>query len=285
MGNTIFSRQNEIDVLRMLVAQRRLYSAAKKYDLANFWITLIGVLFSILLSLDIIGKVDKCVSTLVVFILALLVRSMRTRNRERAARVQQNIDSRLYSDALNCAEEIWGIGLSATELSHEMSKYNDKDIAKENVRDWYSDYSSYAPNTAIFLCQKENIKWDRELRVSFLQLNIGVLLILLSLICFVSWVAGSFDYAICFMPILLIWLDSLWAYFADRNRYIAMNAVAEEVESMINDNSVNVLSSLIRLQNRIFENRKRAFLIPDWFYKHTRVKMQSEMDCQASLLA
>lgn len=283
MANTIYTAQNRLEILLQLVAQRRLYSRSKCFDLANLWLTNLGALLAVLFSCSYIGGGDELFLSFVLLVPALVVRYQRIACKAKAARVQQFIDTTLYSEQVGCERKTWGDCLTETDVAGEIAGYTDRDVQIEGVENWYPNFSSLDPEQAVLMCQKTNIGWDADLRKGYFFVNVVAFLLVLVVAWMICRRCNSFSMAVCFVPAMLYWAESLSAYFFDRLRAQKMATLAEEAEHQINDDGrATVLPTLIRLQKVIFENRENSFLVPDWYYRLRRNALQKRADSLAN---
>lgn len=82
--------------------------------------------------------------------------------RDLAASLQQTIDVKLFQFP-ECCHALLPVRLR--ELSASYANIDNKDI--EEFKNWYEDYSSLSFYEQIFHSQKENIRWDNQLRRNY----------------------------------------------------------------------------------------------------------------------
>lgn len=170
-----------------------------------------------------------------------------------------------------------------TEVAVEISKYTESDVRDEKVRGWYPDFSSLDPEQAVLMCQKTNIFWDSDLRKGYFMVSVVAFVFVIAIAWAICRVCNSFWLGACFVPAILFWAESLFAYFSDRLRMQQMKTLAVEAEHQINDDGrTSVLPTLARLQKVILENRENSFLVPDWYYQLRREPLQKQADCLAN---
>lgn len=283
MANNIFNRQNDAILLKSLVSQRRLYSSAKSWGYVP---RVIAVLLAFVASCLQKGNCDK-LSLIVAgisfvgWVLAIFGEKYGGILRRKAARIQQYIDREIFKEAFSAEELVLWHDLPLTgELSEENAKVTNADIEKEKVRNWYSDYSKLTPSHAAFLCQRENLRWDKRLRVLVL---ISVLLCLSA--CIFAWSIKVWNLRVCeALPILIAgaWVASIMikiivGLVLDLVRMGHISTVANVVETNL-QHGVNATLQLIQLQNFIYDNRCNVVLIPDLFYKLMRKRWQKYED-------
>ncbi len=193
-----------------------------------------------------------------------------------AASLQQFFDVTLFSRALGTSEAEWGMNFN------QFSIYNLINSVSEDLsafRDWYQDYSAHPEPKQVFCCQNENIMWDRRLRNDYIFMLIIACVVLGSaaligviavnptfnrLIYAVSWFIPAIDFA---------W-SACNSLNEDLKRLAEINEECAEVDRKLGSTHADVKNDLIRLQYLIFEHRKLAYTIPDYFYWLKRNKYQ-----------
>ena len=187
----------------------------------------------------------------------------------------------IFKEAFSAEElELWHDLPLAGELSEENAKVTDEDIDKEKVRNWYSDYSELTPSHAVFLCQRENLRWDKNLRLCIL---LGVLLCLFACIC--VWTVKVWNLRVCeALPVLIagagvssVLIKIIVGLALDIVRMGHISTVANVVEANL-QRGVNSTPLLIQLQNLIYDNRCNVVLVPDFIYKILRKSWQKYED-------
>lgn len=205
-----------------------------------------------------------------------------TSNKKCAAFVQQYIDVTLYAPAVGCSVSDWGELVNKSDLADMVSEYLNADTSA--VENWYSDYSGLSGEEEVFRCQSENIRWDYSLHKAFRTLQTIFLVVaaitmstafiiadpgFVKLICVLSWFAPIAEYT--------------YSNYKDVGESIALLQNADklrvEIEEKLKTNSTEIIKQeLINLQYKIWERRKKGYLIPDWFYEWHRKKQQEKED-------
>ena len=283
MANNLFNRQNDVILLKSLVSQRRLYSSAKNWGYAPGIITVLLAVVAFLWQ-----KGNSGWSSLIVagisflgWAVAIFGEKYGEILRHKAARIQQYIDREIFKEAFSAEElELWHDLPLAGELSEENAKVTDEDVDKEKVRNWYSDYSELTPSNAVFLCQRENLRWDKKLRLCIL---LGVLLCLFS--SFIVWSIKVWNIRVCeALPVLIagagvasVLIKIIVGLVLDIVRMGHISTVANVVETNL-QHGVNSTPLLFQLQNLIYDNRCNVVLVPDFIYKILRKRWQKYED-------
>lgn len=275
----IFEDQNSTFMLSLLKAQKEMYASAKKRLYIPLGVTIIGmVIFSILSK---IIETDS-ISAISIMFSAIMI-SVNTyygyksnKLKELGATIQQTFDVKLF----NISED-FGV-LNESEIADLTADYKESEIKK--FKNWYCDYSSFTFTKQIFHCQQENMQWDIDLRKKYLDCNI-IVGSCLSI--------GIFLYSVYYnltmfqMFALLVWaipiLQYVFAQYKDVYENIESLKSLKQKYALIENNLENydegeLYSKLCNLQLYIFEHRKKALLIPDWFYNFFREKIQYHED-------
>lgn len=281
-------------LLKCIVAQRKEYDKAKKRDFYKELITVVFALFSIVAS-----WVDNEMLTAIVFLLAITTSlaskylDMHTHMHQKiAAFIQQYVDVKLYTWALKNDISDWGLLPSRPQVAGILATVKNNDI--EEVKNWYSDYSDFSPIEQVFHCQKENLRWDINLRKEFkyLLLILGIFIVigfavaalfvnpsLIRFLCIVSWMLPLIDF-FCFY----------WNRLQkDIERLRNLESKCEQIDRSISKKDFSKLEPesekvqqikvhIIDLQKEILEHRKESVFIPNWFYKIRQKNYQEKED-------
>ena len=288
MSRSIHILQNEEKILKCLVRQRELYNYAKLINNIKF------ILMIMIIAINIMEKFFDNINLLkLLLIITLLLpfindwlNIISNNLKNRAAEIQQYIDVKLYSSVLNQSSKIWGKILTRSEISNEISKISSQKIEKQKVKDWYRNYSTHDAFLQIFYCQKENINWDSKLRKFYkiiLELILyGVLIILLLIIVFKSeLVTKNFLKNILWFPSLSNYLYEIINNLKrDIEELSKINKKSENIERKIEENicKKEIINLEINLQEEIYNQRRKSYLIPNFFYKISLEKYQRNED-------
>ena len=185
MANSIYQRQNQLEILKCLVVQRRLYSFVKYWQVVPACVMVASIVVPLCFekSSDGCGVGDWVSAGISVSVWgsAWLLGKFRDSFIKTAAGFQQYVDYKLFSREMGRSFNWKGMPLPS-EIARRVSKVTQEDVEREKVRDWYSDYSTFSGQYAVLCCQKENVRWDRSLRI--------LLLVVLSVILF-GWIAWA----------------------------------------------------------------------------------------------
>lgn len=277
MTKSIYEKQNEPLLINCLCAQRKGYSELKLFNGAWYFIS-IGITTALTVLLFIFDNPTLETITTVMAIIIIIadkyIDSFVDNRQKVYAKIQQYFD-------INCFNEV-----SNTKLESEESIFTKSEIAeysagiydqklKDEVSNWYEDYSSFSPNEQIFYCQKENIRWNKKNIIRFCICNIIILAIVILTIIFYSIIKNiellKFVAIIsCGLTFLDFSLDILFSLKNDYKRINKIEKLAHKIESQLS--CANVFEDIINLQSKIFDYRCECLCIPDVFYNMFKSK-------------
>ena len=265
---SIYEKQNEDKLIKCLFAQRKEYTFVKRLKSIKIFVSV--VLVTILTVLDGIFQNDMLssmltLSTIVLLIFAKYFDNFVAKHQRFAARIQQYIDATCF----NC--------VSGQKLISEKNIFVDSEIAEiissvkledcSKLRNWYSNYSKFSAYKQILFSQKENIRWDRKVRISYCRiLKIFMALIFLGIVFYGIILDEKFNQLMRYSSFLLIivdcLLDSIHKLTEDVKRLEKMSIKLNNLERLQEEN----LEDVVGFQDIIYEHREQCFLIPDFIY-------------------
>lgn len=284
MSNGINNRQNEEKCIKMLAAQRTLYSKAKHIDSFAFTLSvvipLIFSFFEIFIDTEVFQTIlyyfDLSINsdvfcfvsyslTVVLIVVSHMLDDFSEIKRETAAYIQQKFDTYVYN--MNWNNLLFGNNRNADE---EIETYSNRIFnnprKKEELKNWYSpNVDSKDLKHGILLCQKENIRWDKNLRKRFIVLIKIITIIICSIVIILGFMKKD-DILKCISRFAFIapLLDWLYSSCKKIQKDIIM---LKELQEIVDNDSDKQMSDLQEIQKLIYEHRKDNFIIPDWFYK------------------
>lgn len=288
--NSIFARQNEKFLLECQLAQRNEYSHAKKASRLKLIITLAFTTFSVVASIldcDTLSAISSLFAVGVV-VFNKYSDGHISSHKKHAASIQQYIDVTLFVSVVEGTKSEWGELPNKTDLAKTISEFSGVDTS--DVKNWYDDYSSLPGEAQIFLCQRENVRWNYGLHKSYFCFQLGVLLVVI-----IAMFAIIFIFDLSFIKIICIlsWLTPFAEYKYSICKEIVesisflrkINVFCDQIENKLSENNnVSVKQELIDLQYKIRERREVGFLIPDWFYEMRKEKHQKQEDSIAETI-
>ena len=269
---SIYEKQSDPIIIQSLFAQCRYYTYAKIWT---------GVYFVICIALVCVFAILKgqCKSgfitglsiglSVATFFAASSINEIVYSLKKKAAEIQQYIDTSIFKREED-EPDIWQSPLTTNKIKEIVSSFPKSGFCKNDK--WYEDYSSQPYNKQIILCQKENIRWDKDLRKCYKYLCIVLLIAavitifvvgllrnspMLETLCFISWTLPFIKYCYSFKKRMN----------EDEERLEKLNHTADNLAELDCENHSDVFHLIVGLQNDIFEHRKKTVLIPNKFYR------------------
>ncbi|MEE1276127.1 MAG: S-4TM family putative pore-forming effector [Fibrobacteraceae bacterium] len=268
---SIYEKQSDSLIIQSLFAQRRYYTYAKIWTCAYFVVCVLLVsVFAILKAYykcDFVTGLSIGLSIAVMFA-ASFINEFVDRNKKNAAEIQQYIDVSLFAEKGSSCNN-WQSPLTKNRIMEIVSSFPKNGFCENDK--WYEDYSTKSFNNQVVLCQKENIRWDKDLRGWYKYFCLALLIVaivtifciglinnpsLLEVLGFISWILPFVKYCSSFYKRME----------QDEKKLKEMNDFADSLVELDFDNNPNAINDLIKLQNEIFEHRKKAVLIPNKFF-------------------
>lgn len=257
-GKKILEIQNTEKCIILLAAQRNMYSAAK--TITRVW-TLLSLFVPVVLTgvqcfliineglLFIIGLATSIIGVVLPISISQLCKN--------AAKTQQSFDSKVF-----------GINFDNNQSNEKLiNKYAKKYLRNNQnhklLLDWYTvPIEELTAAEAIASCQTQNTCWTKNLGIRYLLFGflVAVAMITVAIIIIAKkdtdWLSLSF-----LIPIIIWFLTQLITGISSLKS-------AKKLECDISHYKLYSKTSIIQVQNDIFEYRCSTFLVPDWFYKH-----------------
>lgn len=279
MINSIFNKQNDREILLLQKAQRSNYTRAKIYLYSGFGLSVFGTIIFLILTTFYNNELLNTVSSfsaICIFSLTLFFEKKSNYYIELAAKIQQTIDIRLFQLPDTCNV------LLPSEIKEIVALYPSAELSE--FKDWYSDYSQFDFEKQVFCSQKENVRWNKNLREKYfwliktLAIVCPILLLLYKI--FTNATMSSFFAAGSWVFPLEQFLITQWSRLRDNINYLKMvNDEYRSIERCYEKySSDEIICKLCGIQTYIFEHRKKAVMIPDWFYKMHQQNMQKYED-------
>lgn len=291
MTKSIYRRQQEKDITRLIKGQRILYSKSKDFNGANLFLISICIFTGLvilyfnkvsfifpMLSIEAVRGISNLL--IIITIIASFKFDERAAEfKNKAAQIQQYVDADLYSACIGKPNAKWGNLPTLAQLEDWLRGYH-VDIDKMTLGPWYNDYSNEIPFKQILNCQHENLRWEDSLHDEFKKfvvaiIVIGVFAFFVIELCInaqIMWILMDIG---PFVPAIR-YLYSIWSKIQkDKAR---INKAMEKYYSIydkIQNNQTVKINDLIDLQILIYENRRDSYPIPDWFHKWNEKKNSS----------
>jgi len=279
----IYIEQNSDENLRLLAAQRSLYSQAKIYRQVR---TLFSVVLAILGPIFFYFIAD-CRPTIIIIGAAwallseIFLRGFEGDAIKKAATVQEQFDVGLFILPWN--EILVGKKVTSELIESANRKYK---ANRESLKNWYADTGSFPYPLNILVCQRSNIVWDWRLRraYGYFILFCTVTVLIGGIVFGIFLHLSLFDYVMgVFIPqlaVIHLGID------ISRNQITLANEKEqkETVVSRIIENGIANPDSISidqcrEIQNFIYHGRVVGSLVPDICY--TVLKEQYELDMKS----
>ena len=278
---TIQDRQVDPKAVRLQVAARRFYRNAKVAK--RFRVGVAGVLAIIgpvaVLIKPAILPVLGAAAALWVFLSRIGLQGFEDKQRELGARSQESFD-------VFVLEIPWNAALSRAISEEEIVAAARKEGAQTQHDPWYPDTGDTAWPKNVLLCHRANTVWARRQHAAYAWL-VGGVAVLCALVgvgvaLFVNASLVLYLTTICLpsLPALLESVDSVRDHLAASSD---RDLLEESIETHLADGNAD-LSTLRQIQDRIYELRARAPLVPEWFYKILRNDYEADMEQAAATL-
>ena len=283
--NNIPSKQNEDFQLQLLLAQRLMYSSAKRWSLSQLIIIVFGSI-----GVTIFAKLAPtmhCYAALCAVVLTLLneifISSYILNKKRLAARTQELFDSNVFELPWNTvyAEE--------KPTPEDIIIYTSSNcISFKELKDWYHPIIGNEDiSIARIICQRINIDYDNRLRLNYIKFLL-VLVVFTFITCFIiamwknmSLVSFLIGLIIPIFPAILFFVRELKDHNKSMNR---LKVVTDKVKAtwgkILTATNNELLIDSIEIQSAIFLHRVTDPLVPDWLYK----KMRSKREINAETL-
>lgn len=283
MTKSIYRRQQEKDITRLIKGQRILYSKSKDFNKSNLFLISIYIFTGLvilyfnkvsfvfpMLSIEAVRGISNLL-TIITIIASFKFDERAAEFKNKAAQIQQYVDADLYSACIGKPNAKWGNLPTLAQLEDWLRGYH-VDIDKMTLGPWYNDYSNETPFKQILNCQHENLRWEDSLHDEFEKfvaaiIVIGVFAFFLIELCInarIMWILMDIG---PFVPAIRYWYSLSCKIKKDKAR---INKAMEKYYSIydkIQNNQTVKINDLIDLQTLIYENRRDSYPIPDWFHK------------------
>ncbi|MCJ1703462.1 S-4TM family putative pore-forming effector [Rathayibacter sp. VKM Ac-2926] len=289
-GATLLRRQDELDALRLLIAQKRLYSRAKRWvSIRWFGMLIIGLAAPIVAviwpqSSVVLGSIAGAW----LFLGRTLLMHVQKKSTEQAAAVQEQFDFYVYEMSAGTPRpklpSLEDISLAAGPDS-ELAAV----AAREKMLGWYVVADDDPGAVAVAIAQRSNAAYSYRL-LRFTGIIWSVVAVIwagaLTTICVVT--------GLTLVTFLLGVVLPLLPAFLDVTEYIVgivrsardREALYREIESRIGNTDEPITGENLRVwQESLFELRRDAPTVPDLIYKLQRGKNEAAMSSAASQLS
>jgi len=218
----------------------------------------------------------------------LLFRPAERRDATRAATIQEQFDTRVFSMPAIAVRDPQVLPEEISRLAGKRALRR-KAYSAERLRDWYPINLNVEGRVAIAISQRGNLVYTEALLKRSANAWITLLtiwaVVAIGIGLIFSFSLESFLLAIV-LPILPPVLDAADEWQHVRAAGKERRALAVEIQDAILDDHANSITSdqLLGWQSQLFALRRDAPLVPDWLYWYLRPGVEREMKDAAATL-
>jgi hypothetical protein len=293
-ANDVAKAQNLDANLKLLLAQRRLYSKTKIWTgVRGTGVGVVAIGAPIMTAIWPEAAVPVATIAAIWYVLNhVLFKFLERRGATRAATIQEQFDTTIFGMPTVAVRDLRVLPEDISQLTRAGAgtiasrRYA---YSMERLRDWYSIQKNVPGAVAIAIAQRGNVAYSRRLldRNAALWLS---LLIVWAIMAITISIASGFSLAtfllVVAIPVMPPLLDA-WDEFqkvraAGRER----EALANEMQDAISNNRTTPIQpeQLVAWQSQLFALRRDAPLVPDWLYNLLRDRNETEMSDAARAL-
>ena len=195
MSNGIAARQNEPDSINKLAAYKQLYQEVGYLGYLSFILSVVMPMFFAVLCFvfdsNIAVRNISYLSTIAICILSVWLENQKQRKKQLASSIQLLFD--IYVFDMDWDKKLFGINKNLNSIIvQKASKYLKKKSRKQYIFNWYNPLvDNCSSEIGIRECQKENIRWDLELRKRIRLLSIAIIATICLIITFLCSLINS----------------------------------------------------------------------------------------------
>lgn len=288
LGSTVLLNQDKISALRLLIAQRKLYSSSKRWlGLRLIGMGLIGIAAPVITLLwQDAAVIIGAVAGTWIFLGRTAFIILERRISAKAAAVQELFDLEVFEmpslgerSPMPTLEEITNLAGSDKEIA--------RTAKQEKLLGWYSVNPADGGLTSVAICQRTNAAYSGGLLkvTSKIWMTITVLWVILLIIlsALMNFSLSTFLLGV-FLPLLPAFLDTFEYWKGIRRASIDRDNLSQEIQTKIEDDSV-VDEDLLIWQTRMYDLRRDAPQVPDFIYGLMRSQNERTMHSVAKQLS
>lgn len=289
-GVTLLSRQDEPDALRLLIAQKRLYSRAKRW-VSIRWFGMLVIGFAAPIVAVIWPQSSVAVGSIAgawLFLGRTLLMHGQKKSAEQAAAVQEQFDFYVY-------------GMPSGTPRPKLPSLEDISLAagpdgelvavaeQEEMLGWYVVAEDDPGEVAVAIAQRSNAAYSyRLLRSTGIVWSVVAVLwaVALTTICVVTGLTLVTFLLGVVLPLLPAFLDVTEYIVAIVRSAKDREALYREIESRIGNEDESITGENLRVwQESLFELRRDTPAVPDFIYKLQHRKNEAVMSAAAAQLS
>lgn len=283
-ADAIAGAQNEESNLKLLLAQRRLYSRAKT------WTTVRGVGVGVIaVAAPLIAAFWEPLAVWAAAVAAgwyilnrVVFRRLERRDATRGASAQELFDTAVFGMPTIAVREPRLLPEDVARVVGRGYPRRRQAFVDEKLRNWYPIRTNVPGRVAIAIAQRGNLTYTRRLLQRHAKLWLWLL-------C--GWAVTVIVIALCFefslamfllavaLPVMPPLVDAWEEYSQIRVAGREREALANEIEDAIKADTASPIppQQLLTWQGQLFALRRDSPLVPDWLYWLLRDRAEAEM--------
>ena len=285
------NKQDELPALRLLLAQRKLYSRAKRWSFLR-WIgfSTIGVAAPILTVITPNASVGVgALAGVWIFLSRTWCSSVEQGLAAKAADIQEQFDQMVFG----MPEQVTRVpGASMEEISGLVGEDDSvlAQVAEERLKGWYPFDSRLDGAVAIAIAQRANAAYAERLLNANANLWLATTLLWYGAAVIVSLIVGltlpAFLLGVA-LPLLPALLDVWEQYRSTKHAGDVRRSMADDIERFVRGQAERQLApeDLLLWQDQLYELRRRSPQIPNLVYRRARNRNERAMNAAAAELA
>jgi SMODS-associating 4TM effector domain len=289
VSNTIPADQNKPEGIRCLRASRQVLKEAKD----------IGTLQQVLSATSAVAGPAVSVffpylrawpalyGAIILLVDVIFLEPELKRKQELKAKIQELFDTELYDldwNLLKCGKKPDAEDLVALAANHQK-----KNPSRDNLLNWYpADVGKLPIDHARFVCQRANMRWDSSLRRKFSRFYIIGLVAMWAVGAIYGLGAGMTmaEFVLSVVVPILPLSVKLWR---DHRKQVDAAEKSERTKEYLEEvwhrsfmvdfppSPLSLKNYARDLQDELYQRRKTAPDIPDWFYSRSREDFERQM--------
>lgn len=277
----MFTKQNTQENMTLLKAVSYYYAKAK--NIKTFVVTISIVIPLIFIIYKYFKNIENCncsfdnyiISVALIWpLIAFFLENRAEKYISIGAKIQEKFDLSLFNIPQNDGLIFSDVSPEIIHKGAEKFKGNEEDL-----KNWYGGLKKSSHYLKVLLAQRTNVIWGNELKEKFKVLVLILMILTVLSPIFLSFLLNlSFQDSIVFIfipfsPLLYITIKS----YSKLKSQISNNKVIDKKILLDCENFDSKAIDRCRIyQDYIFtENRVKSILIPDWFYKIFRNRMNN----------
>jgi hypothetical protein len=275
------ARQNSDDAFRLLLAQRRLYSRAKRWQNTR-WIGLflLGIAAPFIsLLVPVLAVAVGALTGIWLFVGRTVISTTVARTITKAAVVQEELDLYIF-DMPKTIERAYRPTIEEIQLLIQVKKRKKLVTLQALLINWYDIDISYPGAATIAIAQRANCSYSYRLIRTFVLILSCFSILWITFLIVLSALSGlSFGLVLLgvIFPVLPAALDVAEyiriSLFAAQER----GNLARTIEVRLKDKVPITGLELVSWQTEIYDLRRATPLVPDWLYKLSRSRNEKTM--------